>query len=229
MPESTPPSSEFLGDGGANGILWWYNWAAKGSGQAAGIEYDPMVWGAPLPSSVAQAQYLLTFNEPDNSQQYVGSNLSATKAASYWPQIQSLAQAAGIPYIVSPAVQSQLTWMQSFMSACTNCQIDYIAVHFYGCSLNTTGQFIGLAQYLQQFYQFNKPIWLTEFSCDPTKSVAAQTAYMQAAVPYLESEPHVFRYSWFSASKIPNAMLTQGGALNSLGQVYVSLPEACKP
>jgi hypothetical protein len=210
--------------------LWWYNWGANGSGQAAGIEFDPMIWGTKqLPAKPTQAQYLLTFNEPDNPQQ---SNMSPTAAVGYWPQIQSIAKTAGIPYIVSPAVASYSptdTWIESFMTACTNCQIDYIAVHFYGCSLHTSGKFTGLAEYLAQFYQFNKPIWLTEFSCDPSQSVALQTAYMQAAIPYLESEPHVFRYSWFSDGKIPNATLTSGGSLNNLGKLYVSLPEACKP
>jgi hypothetical protein len=186
-----------------------------------------MIWGkGQIGSKPPKAQYLLTFNEPDNGQQ---SNLSAATAVSLWPQIQSIAQAAGIPYIVSPAVASSLTWIQNFMSACTNCQVDYIAVHFYGCSLHTTGGFTGLAEYLAQFYQFNKPLWLTEFSCDAGQSVASQTAYMQAAIPYLESTPQVFRYSWFSANPIPNAMLTSGSSLTNLGKIYVSLPEACKP
>jgi hypothetical protein len=77
--------------------------------------------------------------------------------------------------------------------------------------------------------QLGKPIWLTEFSCDTTHSVADQMAYMQAAIPYLESSPNVFRYSWFSASAIPNAQLMNAdGSLTALGQTYVALPEACR-
>jgi len=51
---------------------------------------------------------------------------------------------------------------------------------------------------------------------------------MRAAIPYLESNPHVFRYSWFSADPIPNARLVNSdGSPTALGQVYVSLPGGC--
>jgi hypothetical protein len=229
MPESTPPSIAFLSglDGGAPAISWWYNWGPTGTGQPPVIEFDPMVWGSQIPASasVAQARYLLTFNEPDNTQQ---SNMSPSQAAGLWPQIEALAKSKNIPAIVSPAVSSSLSWMQEFMADCTGCQVDYIAVHFYGCTLDTAGQWIGLTEYLEQFYPFNRPLWLTEFSCDANQTAAQQTAYMQVAIPYLEGNDHVFRYSWFSASQIPNGMLSRAGSLTALGQLYVSLPEACK-
>jgi hypothetical protein len=229
MPQSTPPSIAFLGDGGSAGVSWWYNWGPTGSGEPPGIEFDPMVWGSAVPgaANVAHAPYLLTFNEPDSPQQ---SNLSASQAAALWPRIEDLAKTNSIPAIVSPAVSSSISWMQSFFSACSSCQVDFVAVHFYGCALHTQGQWIGLTEYLAQFYQFNRPIWLTEFSCDANQTVAQQTAYMQVAVPYLESNDHIFRYSWFSHNEIANGMLTQGdnGPLNALGQLYLSLPETCK-
>jgi hypothetical protein len=186
-----------------------------------------MAWSG-VPSSVTQGPYLLGFNEPDNGSQ---SNLSPSQAAGMWPQLENLAKKEGIQYIVSPAVATSVPWMKSFISDCANCQVDFIAVHFYGCLLHSTPQWTGLAEYLQQFYQFNKPIWLTEFSCDASQSTQQQTAYMQAAIPYLESNPWVYRYSWFNAGPIPNAELTSNGgsgALTALGQIYVSLPEACK-
>jgi hypothetical protein len=193
------------------------------------MEFDPMVWGSQIPaaSSLAHAQYLLTFNEPDNAQQ---SNMSPSAAANLWPQIEKLATANGIPYIVSPGVSSSVSWLQSFFADCQGCKVDYVAVHFYGCTLDTQGGWIGLTEYLQQFYQFNRPIWLTEFSCDGKQTVAAQTSYMQVAVPYLEGNDHIFRYSWFSHDQIPNGMLTQGdnGPLSSLGALYVSLPQTCR-
>ena len=51
---------------------------------------------------------------------------------------------------------------------------------------------------------------------------------MTAAIPYLESNPHVFRYSWFSASPIPNAVLINSdGSPTALGQVYAGLAQSC--
>ena len=81
---------------------------------------------------------------------------------------------------------------------------------------------------LEGFEQFGKPIWLTEFSCDGTATAAAQETFMRAAIPYLESNPHVFRYSWFSASPIPNAVLVNSdGSPTALGQVYAGLAQSC--
>ena len=50
---------------------------------------------------------------------------------------------------------------------------------------------------------------------------------MRDALAYLESEPAIFRYSWFSArtTALTNVDLLAGaGQLTSLGQDYVSLP-----
>jgi hypothetical protein len=199
-----------------------------------------MMWGsgsfqgATIPHG---SRFLLGFNEPNLSAQG-SSNLTPQQAADLWPQMEALAKSAGIS-IVSPAVNlcsgdcvgapDPYTWLQDFFADCGGCEVDYVAVHFYGCALPTSGEWIGLEDYLNHFIQFNKPIWLTEFSCDSSQTVALQESYMQAAVPYLENNPHIFRYSWFSASGIPNAMLTNAdGSLNALGQTYVSLPQNCK-
>ena len=51
---------------------------------------------------------------------------------------------------------------------------------------------------------------------------------MRAAIPYLEGNPHVFRYSWFSADPIPNAkLMNSDGSPTALGQVYIGLPATC--
>ena len=115
---------------------------SPGRGSPRGSSSNPMIWSPPLPaaSKIRGAKYLLTFNEPDNGSQ---SNVSPTQAASLWPQIESIAATDGIPYIVSPAVASSVTWMQQFFNACTGCKVDYIAVHFYGCLLDTSGQSMG--------------------------------------------------------------------------------------
>ena len=52
---------------------------------------------------------------------------------------------------------------------------------------------------------------------------------MTEAVDYLENEPAVFRYAWFSGrnNEIPNInLLGASGQLTELGRLYVSLPEA---
>jgi len=216
-------------------VTWWYNWAAKGSGAQTGIEFVPMLWGsgslsATLPSG---SQYLLTFNEPNFKAQ---ANLTAAQAASYWPTLEN--KAAGLPIVgpgmnfCGPADQCNGTdpyqYLTDFFAACTGCEVDYVAVHWYNCDLPSLKDYLEPGGNLAGFEQFGKPIWLTEFSCDGSASASDQEAYMRAAIPYLEGNPKVFRYSWFSANPIPNAkLINSDGSPTALGQVYISLPQSC--
>jgi len=218
-------------------LAWRYNWSPKRTGTDVGIEFTPMVWGsadvnATLP---AGSKYLLTFNEPNFHAQ---SNLTAAQAASYWPMLEAKASALGIP-LVSPGMNfcgpaadcngtSPYQYLKDFFAACQGCKVDYVAVHWYNCDLPSLKDYLEPGGNLEGFEQFGKPIWLTEFSCGPTSSVAQQEAYMRAAIPYLNENPNVFRYSWFSADPIPSAKLMNAdGSPTALGQVYIGLPQSC--
>jgi len=242
------PSFGFAPTASTPGVSWWYNWSASSGSPTTGIEFVPMIWGSGAlgDTLAAGAKYILGFNEPNFIAQ---SDLTPSQAAADWPKIEADAKAAGIPKVVAPGVNfcgsstdpsgcsdpsvtDPYTYLKDFFADCSGCEVDYIAVHWYNCDLPSLEAYIegnlDAGGTLQGFVQFGKPIWLTEFSCDTTHSVADQTAYMQAAVPYLESNPHVFRYSWFSASRIPNAELANAdGSLTTLGTTYVGLPQTC--
>jgi hypothetical protein len=229
---NTPPGSAFFPK-----VSWWYNWALSNAGPNVGIEFVPMAWGrnsvgGAIPSG---SRFLLGFNEPNFQAQ---SNLTAQQAASYWPMLET--QAAGAQ-LVSPAMNfcgpaaqcngtNPYQYLRDFFTACTNCQVDYVAVHWYNCDLPSLKDYLEPGGSLEGFEQFNRPIWLTEFSCGGGASVAEQAAYMTAAIPYLEGNPKVFRYSWFSADPIPNAkLINSDGTPTALGQVYIDLPQNCSP
>jgi len=214
-------------------VSWWYNWAIKSSGVNVGIEFVPMIWNQTSVSSAlpSGSKYVLGFNEPNFFSQ---ANLSAAQAASNWPALQANAASAGVAIVgpamnfCGPAAQCHGTdpyqYLKDFFAACTNCKVDYIAVHWYNCDLPSLRDYLEPGGNLEGFEQFGKPIWLTEFSCDGSASVAQQEAYMRAAIPYLEGNSHVFRYSWFSAGPIPNAQLmSSDGTPTALGQVYIGL------
>jgi len=228
---NVPPGVAF-----SSSVSWWYDWAVQASGSTPGIEFVPMVWGsgslgASLPSA---ARFLLTFNEPNFKSQ---ANLAAAQAASYWPTIES--KAAGIPIVgpgmnyCGPADQCNGTdpyqYLKDFFATCADCAVDYVAVHWYNCDLASLRDYLEPGGNLPGFEQFGKPVWLTEFSCDPSATVAEQEAYMRAAIPYLEANPRVYRYAWFSADPIPSAkLMTSDGAPTALGQVYIDLPRSCQ-
>jgi hypothetical protein len=217
-------------------VRWWYNWAIEDFDADVVLEFTPMIWGSAtagddLPSD---ARFVLGFNEPNFAE--AQSNLSASEAAALWPQVEASAATRGVP-IVSPALNfcgppedchdtNPYQYFKDFFAACSGCQVDYLAVHWYNCDLPSLVDYLEPGGALEGFEQFGLPIWLTEFSCDPNASVSDQEAYMRAAIPYLESKPNIYRYSWFSATPIPNAMLTnEDGTATSLGQVYIALEQ----
>ena len=228
---NTAPGAAFFPSVG-----WWYDWSPRAAASSP-LEFDPMIWGtmdltAALPTAT---RYLLGFNEPNFHAQ---SNLTAQQAAADWPMLEAKANAAGAA-LVSPAVNfcgpatscngtSPYQYLRDFFAACAGCRVDHIAVHWYNCDLPSLVDYLEPGGSLEGFEQFGKPIWLTEFSCDGTKTAADQETFMRAAIPYLEGNPHVYRYSWFSADPIPNARLVNSdGSPTALGQVYTGLPGGC--
>lgn len=193
-----------------------------------------MVWNANFTVADALAkipdgaQYLLGFNEPNFKSQ---ANLSPTEAAAKWPDLENIAQQKNMK-LISPAVNycgpsancyetDPYVYLDKFFAACKNCQVDYIAMHWYACKREY------LANYLNGFKKYNKQLWVIEFSCgdgdDNAKSLAGQKSYMDEALKELESNPLVFRYSWFSSrtQAIPNVnLLGSSGVLTDLGNQY---------
>ena len=216
-------------------VSWWYNWADKPDIVAPGPAFLPMIWGktfdvATLDAHIpAGTEYLLTFNEPNFGDQ---SNVTPEQAAALWPQIQAFANRRGMK-LVSPAVNycgspcnetDPFVWLQKFFAACTNCQVDYVGMHWYACDKPA------LTNTLAKYKQFGKPLWVTEISCLDTAAKvndADELAYMKDAVDALESDPMVFRYAWFtgrSTGSPPISLLAADGKLTTLGTAYAAAP-----
>jgi len=154
------------------GLDWAYNYDDRPSTNLpSSMDYVPMIYAAqyyePLsdaqardPSWLDQAQpdYILAYNEPDNSVANGGSNTSTNDVIGNWPGIEAL----NVP-IVSPAVQNTFdAWLYNFYSLITsnNYRVDYSAVHEYVPPNSTS-----LISELNSVYTtFGRPVWLTEFS-----------------------------------------------------------------
>lgn len=230
----------------APGVTWFYNWASSPPRTVAadferlGVEFVPMLWNGnftvedAVKKIPASAKYLLGFNEPNFHSQ---ANMTPAQAAARWPDVEAVAARRNLE-IVSPAVNfcgggcnvtNPVDWMDQFFAACQGCKIDYVAIHWYACDGPA------LTWYLNQFRKYDRPIWLTEFSCadQGVQPVSKQQSYMKAALEILEGDPDVFRYAWFAgrADNVANVdLLGATGALTALGSDYVSLPAdaACR-
>jgi hypothetical protein len=235
------------------GISWFYNWgtapglfAAPTFGQY--MEYIPMCWSGvdtvalkSFYSTHPNIKYILGFNEPNFKQQ---ANLTPTKAAAKWPLIERIASLYNLK-IVGPAMNyapstgavaengvtytDPIKYLDDFFKACPTCKVDYIAVHNYMNSATAVQGNIGL------YKKYGKPIWLTEFcEYDGTQTLTADTQkdYMVDLLTYLETDPAVYRYSWFigrngggDAAFPYNSLLTLNdkGIATELGDIYLNM------
>jgi len=230
------------------GVSWWYNWDFRpdqalrtGEYRNLGVEYAPMIWGAATDRQAAStaiaddAHVLLGFNEPNFGAQ---ANLSAKAAADLWPELEAIADAKGLR-LASPAVNfcggncqdtDPFRYLDAFFAACSGCRVDVVAMHLYvGCTPTGNNKAEWLINHVETYKsRFKQPLWLTEFACDNAKDSAEQQAFLEDAVAYLEAEPRIERYAWFSAraSNVPHVdLLGDSGQLTTLGKAYVNAPQ----
>src|SRR6188768_255226 len=230
------------------GVSWWYNWDFRpdqdlraGAHLDAGVEYAPMIWGAASDRAAAKtaigsdARVLLGFNEPNFGSQ---ANLTAKAAAALWPELTAIADAKGLR-LVSPAVNfcggnctdtDPFHYLDEFFAACAGCRVDAVAIHIYvGCSPSGKNKAEWLINHVETYKsRFSQPLFLTEFACDSAKSEAEQQAFLVDALSYLEAEPRIERYAWFSgrATNVAHVDLLGGsGELTALGKAYVNAPK----
>jgi len=205
---------------------WIYNWGLIPPSYIvdSGIEYIPMQWGAADIENLAVtvkglgAKTILTFNEPDFDQQ---SNINATYAAQLWMQYIEPLKADGIQ-LGGPAISSGATgrpWLQDFMTACSQCTIDFLPLHWYG---DGTG---GFMDYIYQVNaQFNKTLWITEFA-ETSSNDSVVMDFMNSTIATLDGLDFVERYAWFGYFRPTDGshynLLDVNGNLNAAGQVYV--------
>lgn len=228
-------------------VSWWYNWADRpdedlraGVYRTAGVEYVPMVWGGGFDADdvianiPADTEWLLGFNEPNFGSQ---ADISATAAAALWPEVERVADAHGLR-IASPAVnfcggdcqdENPFDYLDDFFAACDGCRVDAVAFHIYvGCNQAGENKAQWLINHIETYKaHFSQPLWLTEFACHDATSSADQVAFLEDAVEYLEAEPRIERYAWFSGrfEDIPYVnLLGDDGELTPLGEAYVNAP-----
>ena len=209
-------------------VSWAYNWESSPGNLSTYFDYVPMLWATgEVFTSVWQTNvnkaiaagstHLLGFNEPDLPQQ---AHLSPAAAATgYRTYLSNMFGGKNIR-LGSPAVSNGpaphgLTWLKAFMTACSGCQIDFVAIHWYA-SANSINYF---KEYVQQAHnQTSKPIWITEFGV--TGSDEEINTFLTTVLPWLKLQPYVERVAYFMAR---NGLLNNGTGLSSYGKTYATL------
>ncbi len=218
---------------------WFYRWN-NNMDSNINIEYVPMSWGAggannnniPIYLSKYKSTHVLGFNEPDdcNAQSGQFNNLCQTDVA---VNLYRNLMKTGMR-LVSPngREEAPFGWVKEFMvkANALDIRVDVIGVHWYdwgsnpASTPNATPQqiFNRFATYLQNVYNlYGLPIWITEFNANPNRSNATNLAFMQLALPYLETLDYVERYCWFQPSSgTANFFESDETTLNNVGNFY---------
>jgi Glycosyl hydrolase catalytic core len=212
-------------------IPWFYDWGVNDN-SAPGREYTLMAWDenwvdteAKIDGYIAKPGItsMLTFNEPDGIGQ---GNVTWYNGASLYKKLLRTGYRMGSP---STTEGEYNDWLLMFMNRAKRdtLRVDYVGIHWYdwGNWLSTNnanpdvnGVFTRFKNYVTNAYNLHKkPIWITEFNCNVNRPTAVHQAFMALALPWLETNPQVERYSYFFEDQSPEAV---GGVLTTLGQSY---------
>ena len=203
VPSANHPQDDSFWDSPNSDLTWYYNYGSTPSPtfkDSSKLQFVPMLWGASNDTTFltdvqsqikagANITYVLGFNEPDGTSETGGSNILAETAAQIWMnEIEPLAKQGvklGAPACTGAETGRQ--WLQNFFTACSNCTVDFIPVHWYG-------NFEGLASHIGEYVgTFNRSIWVTEFADSGASLVDSQTFYNQSS-SYLDSLEYVYHF-----------------------------------
>lgn len=127
-------------------------------------------------------------------------------------------------YLGSPAVTNApdtpttgLGWLRSFLEKCSDCDVDFIAIHWYDIGANVAyfKQHVNAAREVAQ----GRPIWITEFGVQ--ESEGAAKGFLEEVMPWLDGSADVHRYAYFMATVGEGFLINDNGdGLSDLGKAY---------
>lgn len=204
-------------------VSWAYNWGSSTTSIPQQYEYVPMLWGlgrftdgwsnAADKAIASGSKHILAFNEPDLAEQ---SSLGVFQAADgYRRYIQPYAGKAklGSPAVTNGGAPMGLTYLAAFLTACADCTIDFIAIHWYnGGNAQDFKDYVTRAHILGG----GRPVWITEF--EASGSPSQQQTFLNDVLPWLDSQNFVERYAYFMASD--GNLISSGTSLSTVGQAF---------
>jgi Glycosyl hydrolase catalytic core len=221
-------------------IGWYYDWTPASNivGYTGSAVFVPEFWdGSSITKVSGNSPWVFTFNEPDVVTQ---SNMTVAQAIADWPTV--VADANG-KLIGSPDIGGDLnsnggSWLSSFMSSAGTAgdEVDFIALHAYpmGVGTETADQVSVFEDYITSVHNTypSYPIVINEFALvnrntwDATgMTQAAQVAFVNQVVPWMESQSWIIGYSWYAAYQggIGSDLLNSDGTMSPIGAAYSQL------
>ncbi|PNS19844.1 hypothetical protein CAC42_7811 [Sphaceloma murrayae] len=231
-------------------VSWAYNWysaphdpklGAQTAPLHSNLQFVPMLWSAASDltsvwaSNVAAAKSkgwteVLGFNEPDLCVDGAGSScMSIADAVIAYRQYITPLKAQGFR-LGGPAVTNGQgfevgnDWLVKFLAACSDCQIDFLPIHWYGGPTDFQSFYDNLYYTYSDVGKGKYPIWITEFGL--TSGTDAQVdAFVTNVFAHLDTQAtFVEKYAWFMAGNpgtYPgNLVSADQNSLSTIGKGY---------
>ncbi|MFY7900078.1 MAG: glycosyl hydrolase [Chitinophagaceae bacterium] len=209
---------------------WFYDWGMLDS-TINDREFVPMAWskGHASPSNLTmitnkdKLTHFLAFNEPEPNGQ---SKVPIDTAIVYYKNMLASGYRTGSP---SCKENGELYYLDTFARKAdtNNLNVDFIGMHWYdwgGWFSNADSSANSILNRLKSsitraYNKHHKPIWITEFNANEYRSPAIHHAFMQLALPWLDQDPRVERYTYFFGNDLPSGG-GNAGALTTGGQIW---------
>lgn len=225
----------------ASGSQWFYGWSLNRS-SFPGQQFVPMTWGKYTCNDNnvkylverPDVDHLLSFNEPDNTNQSNIPNIDT--AVARYKIMQKTGLRLGTPVTTQDQAIGDGRWLTRFMAKAQQekLRIDFIPVHWYDWgnqfnnkatdSLTAEAIFNRFTNYMQKVHAAypGVPIWVTEFNANVNRSSAVIHEYfMKLATDWMNSTPYVERYAYFFPKTLPD--VNSDFSLTEAGEYWKSL------
>ncbi len=220
---------------------WYYGWSLNKS-SFSNQQFVPMTWGkgSCTDDNVkylverSDIDHLLSFNEPDNTDQ---SNVPVDTAVKRYRVMMKTGLRLASPVVTQNQAIGTGKWLTNFMAEAQTqkLRIDCLAVHWYDWGNQTNNaatdsltaervfnRFVNYINNVRNAYP-SLPIWVTEYNANINRtSEAVHKYFMKLSTEWMNNTSFIERYSYFFPNSLPAT--NPDNSLTAAGLYWKSLP-----
>ncbi len=226
---------------GNHAISWvssWYSITPPGLNHST-AEFVPQMyglnsdndWDKNAKGSIDNGtKHFLAFGEPE-TYTTTGPQLhqdAATAATNWkkWMSSYSSTGPVGSPCTLQSFDPDQM-WQQQFLAECADCKIGFVAMHWVDKAPPGKGAFQaqGFMDVVTNYTKIagSRKVWIDNIQASGANE--DQLEFLKVIIPFLENNPKVERYAyWSPEKKTGTGFLNSDGSISSLGQWYATYP-----
>nr|WP_294903011.1 glycosyl hydrolase [uncultured Lacibacter sp.] len=222
---------------------WYYGWSMNKSSFAK-QQFVPMTWGKGSCTDDHvkylvernDVDHLLSFNEPDNTDQ---SNVPVDTAIKRYRIMMKTGLRLASPVVTQDQVYGSGKWLSNFMAQAQSLKIrvDCLPVHWYDWgsqtnnaatdSLTAERVFNRFVTYINNVHNAYPllPVWVTEYNANINRtSEVVHKYFMKLSTEWMNSQAYIERYSYFFPASLPAT--NPDNTLTAAGMYWKNLPSA---